>query len=104
MTRKNISIVIIILSSICLSVLLVTNYNIYIDYSNTSGKNRALFGLTLILKYDYKYYLGFITIIGFIVSLLIALKKNTKKLALIATVVSLIAVIFSYTEVWKIFI
>lgn len=74
------------------------------DYSASTGKNRALFGLTELLSYSFKYYYGILPTIGFIVSIIIAIKDRIKELALVAALISLAAIILSVFSIWRMFI
>ncbi|NRD24161.1 hypothetical protein HNV10_12950 [Winogradskyella litoriviva] len=74
------------------------------DYSASTGKNRALFGLTELLSYSFKYYYGIPPAIGFIVSIIIAIKDRIKELALVAVLISLAAIIISVFSIWRMFI
>lgn len=104
MTRKKIIYLIILLSSISLIYLIKINHTIYIDYSNSKGKTRALFGLKELFNYNYKIYFAIIPLIGFLVAIISIRKKHIRSISIIASVVSLLAVIFAQFGVWRIFI
>lgn len=74
------------------------------EYSASTGKERALFGLTEFFSYSHKYYYGILPAIGFIVSIIIAIKDRIKELALVASLISLIAIILSIFSIWRWFI
>ncbi|MUU78374.1 hypothetical protein [Winogradskyella endarachnes] len=74
------------------------------EYSVSTGKNRALFGLTEFLRYGHKYYYGILPAIGFIVSIIVAIKHRIKELALVAALISLVAIILSIFSIWRWFI
>lgn len=104
MTKEKILKVVFLLSSISLLVLIIIQFIIYIDYQNSTGKNRAYFGLTELFKYSYRYYLGIIPLIGLIISILFSINKLLRKASLIAGVISLIALLFSVLSIWRVFI
>ena len=79
-------------------------FSMYYHYLSTTGKNRALFGLTESLSYGYKRYYGTLPAIGFIISIIIAIKQRSKELALLASLISLLAIILSIFSIWRMFI
>ncbi|WP_407556738.1 hypothetical protein [Winogradskyella sp. 4-2091] len=96
--------IIVILSSISLIILIHINITMYQHYIRTTGKTRALFGLSEWLVYGYRHYYGIIPIIGFIVSLFLAYKIEIRKIALVAALISLVTIIFSIFSVWRLFL
>lgn len=76
MTKRKLSYAVIMLSGMCLIALIIIDYSIFLDYTNSNGKNRALYGLTLILNYQHRHYIGLLTLIVFIISSLSLIKKK----------------------------
>ena len=104
MTKERVLNIIILLSSISLLLLIIIQIIIYSDYLNSTGKNRALFGLKELLTYRYRHYLGIIPLIGLIISLIFSTDKFLRRKALIAGLVSLISVLFAFLSIWRLFI
>lgn len=103
MDRKKIIYLIIFVSFICLIFSVKVNINTYQDYIQSTGKTRALFGLSE-LKFSYKYYFGIISLIGFIISANYLRKKENRLLVSIAMLISILAMIMSFFRIWRIFI
>jgi hypothetical protein len=103
MGRKKIIYLIIFLSLICLIFSVKVNINTYQDYMQSTGKTRALFGLSE-LKFSYRYYLGILSLIGFIISANYLRKKENPILLSIAMLISMLATSISFFRIWRIFI
>ena len=103
MDRRKIIYLIIFVSFICLIFSVKVNINTYQDYIHSTGKTRALFGLSE-LKFSYKYYFGIISLIGFIISANYLRKKENRLLVSIAMLISILATIISFFRIWRIFI
>lgn len=103
MDRKMIIYLIIFVSFVCLIFSVKVNINTYQDFIRSTGKTRALFGLSE-LKYSYKYYLGIISLIGFLISANYLRKKENILLLSIAMSISILAIIISFFRIWRIFI
>lgn len=103
MDRKNIIYLIIVVSFICLIFAVKVNINTYQDYIQSTGKTRALFGLSE-LKFSYRYFLGILSLIGFIISANYLRKKENRLLVSIAMLISILAIITSFFRIWRIFI
>ena len=103
MDRKKITYLIILVSFICLIFSVKVNINIYQDYIQSTGKTRALFGLSE-LKFSYIYYLGILSLIGFIITANYLRKKENRLLVSIAMLISILAIIMSFFRIWRIFI
>ncbi|WP_173280548.1 hypothetical protein [Winogradskyella eckloniae] len=70
----------------------------------STAKTRALFGLSEWLIYGYRYYYGIMPLIGCIVSLYLAFKAELKQVALLAALISFMAILFSIFSIWRLFI
>ncbi len=103
MDRKKIIYLIIFVSFICLIFAVKVSINTYQDYIQSTGKTRALFGLSE-LKFIYRYYLGILSLIGFIISVNYLRKKENRILVSIAMLISILAMIVSFFRIWRIFI
>jgi hypothetical protein len=103
MDRKKIIYLIIFVSFICLIFAVKVNINTYQDYIQSTEKTRALFGLSE-LKFSYRYYLGILSLIGFIISANYLRKKENRILVSIAMLISILAMIVSFFRIWRIFI
>lgn len=104
MTNQKLSYAVIMLSGMCIIALIIIDYSIFLDYTNSNGKNRALFGLTLILDYQHRHYIGLLTLIVFVISSISLIKKNDSTLHVTAVILALISVLFSFFEVWLLFV
>lgn len=94
---------IIVVCALCSIFLIVINIQIYNDYQNSSGKNRALFGIKLI-SYYYKYYLSLVGVAGFIATLWLSRKNVKRNKTAMAIVLSLITIALALIEFWRFFI
>ncbi len=103
MDRKKIIYLIIFVSFICLILSIKVTINTYQDYVQSTGKTRALFGLSE-LKFSYRYYLVILSLIGFIISANYLRKKTNRLLVSIAMLISILAIITSFFRIWRIFI
>lgn len=99
MRRSSISILLSIIS-----ILVTTGINIAIanEYIHSSGKNRALFGLTELLTFGYQYYVVILAGAAFIVSLFI--KKLGSKQQFIALLLSVMAISLVFLRIWRVFV
>jgi len=79
------------------------NIDIYKNYIQSTGKTRALFGLSE-LKFGYKNYFGILTFIGFLISTFLLRKNKNRLIISIAIFTSILATVVSFTSVWKMFI
>lgn len=104
MTKKKIIKIILVLSSVVVLTQAIINYIIYIDYLNSGGKERALFGIKILTTYSYKFVIGIIPLVGFITSLFIAREKEIRTIALYCALVSFISILFSFVSIWRLFI
>ena len=103
MNRKNIIYLIIFVSIICLIFSIKVNIETYNNYIQSTGKTRALFGLSE-LKFSYRFYFGILSLIGFLISANYLRKKENRILVLFAMLISILATIISFFRIWRIFI
>ena len=103
MDRKKIIYLIIFVSFIGLIFSVKVNINTYQDYIQSTGKTRALFGLSE-LKFSSKYYFGILCLIGFLISANYLRKKENRLLVSIAMLISILAMIMLFFRIWRIFI
>ena len=76
------------------------NFQIAEAYLNSRGKNKALFGLSELLRFGYQYY---VVIIG-ITSLVFAILRNKKEKNRISILLSLLAILIVFSKIWMLFI
>lgn len=93
-----------ILSSLCLIAALVTNYRMYIQYSNSSGKTQGLFGLNELLQFGYRKLFAILPTVGLILSLNNIRHKDHRFLSISTALISIMAIVFSIYNVWRLFI
>ena len=80
------------------------NIQIAQRYINTTGKTKALFGLTELLTFGYQYYIAVIGIISFILSIL-SLKVNGQRNKMrMAVLLSIVAIAMVFLKTWGLFI
>ena len=103
MNRKRIIYLIIFVSIICLIFSVKANINTYQAYIQSTGKTRALFGLSE-LKFSYRYYFGILAFMGFLISTYLLRKKENQLIISIAMFISILATIVSFFRIWRIFI
>lgn len=80
--------------------MLKINYSIAIEYIAVSGKTQALFGL---IHMD-RFYYGVIGLISLIIGILSLTKEDKRYLSLVSILISIASIIFTFLDVWKIFI
>lgn len=104
MNKYKLSITSIFISIACFVAVVITNYNISIRYLSSDGKTRALFGVIEATNFYYKYYFILLGMFSLVLGLL-AIKKKEKLLAiLLAFVLSILAIISIFIQLWKLMI
>jgi hypothetical protein len=88
------------LSIISILITILINFQIAKAYLSSDGKTKAFFGLSELLRFGYQYYVG---IIG-IVSLTFAIISLEKGKNLIGIFLSLLAILFVFFRIWRLFI
>lgn len=83
---------------------IVVNYKISVVYNQSSGKNRALFGLTVALQFGYQYYITLFGIIGTILASIAYFKTDKRKQAVFAILIGLFAIALVFAEIWRLLI
>lgn len=96
--------ILIIFCGISLVFLIRIHFNIYDEYMDSTGKNRALFGLTEAFQYGYRYYLGIIPLIGAIISLIFLKNKQVRKYSILSFIISLVTLLFAFFSIWRVFV
>lgn len=89
---------------VILANLIYINNEIYLDYQQAKGKNRALFGLTLLLSYGHRTWYGIAAIIGVLLSTINIIRNNEDNLPTLTSVIFLFAIILAFVNVWFWFI
>jgi len=77
---------------------------IYYDYMSSTGKTQALFGLTLLFSYSYRYYLVFFGIIALGFSIMAIRKKENEQHIVISILLAINSIILPFLNVWQYFI
>lgn len=88
------------MSFVCILIALKINYSMSIEYLNASGKTQALFGITHLNR----FYFGIIGLSGLIIGIISLIKGKVRNLSLISILLAVASIIFTFLEVWKIFI
>lgn len=94
----------IILSLICICGIVFQNYRLAEMYNKSTGKNRALFGMTEILQLEVKLYLGIALIIGLTFGVLAIRKLENKSLSILSIILNVIGIIFLFVRFWTMMI
>lgn len=102
--RMKLCIISILLSFLALCIAVKINYDISIDYLESTGKNRALFSLIELTKYNFRYYFVILGLCGFIISLFSIRRNEDKKFIAFSVIFSLIAILASFISLWQFFI
>ncbi len=98
---KNLIVASQLLSLICIVWLIIINDKIAIQYQNSGGKTKAMFGLIEGLSFGYKYYFLFPALLGtFLGGWALSLKKDNR-MALVAVVMGCISVVLVFVKVWR---
>lgn len=101
MKKHQISIVISIVS-IC--GIVVHNYRLATLFNNSSGKNRALFGLTELAYLDVKVYLGLVLIVALVFGILAIRKAENSKFSMLSIILSMLGILSLLVRWWQIMI
>ncbi len=80
------------------------NYRLAEMFNTSTGKTRALFGITEVSQLDVKVYLGLVSIISLIFAVLALWKKENRKLAWLSIGLSGVAIILLFIRFWKLMI
>ena len=103
--RKNLlSILSIIISVICISIILKINYDISIAFKQADGKTKLLFGITELLRFGYKYYYLILSVISLILCLLAKRKNEIISIVLFAFILTCLSTVLIFLSLWKIMI
>ena len=104
MNKYKLSVTSIFIGIACIVAVVITNYNISIRYLTSDGKTQALFGVIEATNFYYKYYFIIIGLFSLVLGLL-AIKKKEKLLAIqLALVLSILAIISIFVQLWKLMI
>ena len=90
----------IIFGFICLVIAIKINYDMSIEYHTLDGKTKAF----MELRYFHRLYYGVIGIIGLILGLIAIINKEKVLFVVFAILLSVLSIILSYIEVWKLMI
>lgn len=94
----------ILISVVCICGIVVQNYRLAIMFNNSSGKNRALFGLTELAYLDVKLYLGLALIVALVFGILAIRKAENGRLSILSIVLSIIGILSLPISCWKMMI
>ena len=92
----------ILLSVISITLTLLINLKIAKEYQHVHGKNRALFGITEIFRFDYQFYVLLIGLIALSFSILAKSNKFINKY--LAIILSTIAITIVFLRIWRLFV
>jgi hypothetical protein len=104
MTKSKLILIPIILSILFLYWELIIEREIYIDYINSTGKTRALFGLKDLLGYSDRYFIISGGIINLVMTLILIKYRPSKFQLLIGILISTLSIILPFLSIWKIFV
>lgn len=104
MTKRRILYITLLLSALCLFITTYLQFKLFIDYSNSTGKSRGLFGLKEMFQYSYRKYFTILPLFAVAISLFYTKYEELRFLSLTITLVSIMAIIFSLFSVWKLYI
>lgn len=95
----------ILLSLISIGISVYINIQIAKAYINTDGKGRALFGLILLLRFGYQYYVAILGLIALIMAL-VNIKVDTQQRTnlLWAILLSIFALTIVFADFWRLFV
>ncbi len=94
----------IFLSFITILIGLNINHDIALRYLSSDGKTQALFGITEILSFSYKYYFLIISLIS-IVLLIFSLRKKENKLMIgFAFGLNILSILIIVLRIWRLMI
>jgi hypothetical protein len=104
MKRNLLSKASIFLSFINALLVINVNYEIALRYLSSDRKTQALFGITELLSFSYKYYFLIISVLS-IVLLIFSLRKKEDKLIIgFAFGLSLFSILVIFIRIWKLMI
>lgn len=90
------------MSTISITLTLVINYQITQKYLKASGKTKALFGITELIQFGHQYYVVSVGLLA--ASLAIYGSSITTSKKYFAVLLSTIAIILVFLQIWKIFV
>ncbi len=80
------------------------NIKLYIDYSNSSGKSRALFGIKEAINFSYRKFIVIYPAIAIVITLFKARYEEFKSIAITIILISIMTIYTSLFSVWKLYI
>ncbi|RKD96891.1 MULTISPECIES: hypothetical protein [Marinifilum] len=103
--KNKFAILSIVLSGISICCTLKVNYDLWNRYvSLTSGKTKALYGLTELLEYGYQYDYSIFGVLS-LVLLIISIRKSEKRsLIILGALLAIFSIVVVYLRLWKLFI
>jgi len=94
----------IFISIACIASIIFENYRLAEMYNKSTGKTRALFGITEFLRLDIKLYIGVGLLMSFILGILAIRRNENRKLSILSIVLSVISIILLFIRLWAYFI
>ena len=104
MTNRKVLYVTLLLSALCLIATTYLQFKLFIEYSNSTGKSRGLFGLTEAFQYSYRKYFAILPLFAIAISLFYTKYQELRFLSLTITLISILVIIFSLFSVWRLYI
>jgi len=94
----------IVLAIVSIAITVFINIQIAIKYKRADGKTKALFGITELLSFGYKYYVAIFGIISLVYAVLNLKTDNQTNKKLTAFLLSLFAIAIVFARIWRLFV
>ena len=91
----------ILISLVCICGIVFQNYRLAEMFNQSTGKNRALFGLTEIRQLDVKLYLGIVLIVALVFGILAIRKAENRQFSILSIVLSVIGIVLLFINLWR---
>jgi len=102
--KKAYSLISVILSGLCISIIIKINIDIAQRYLQSDGKTQALFGITETFEFYYQYYYLGLSLIALILAMIGTKRKENSLINRTAYIISLISLIIIFARVWRLMI
>ncbi|CAM4114121.1 MULTISPECIES: hypothetical protein [Flavobacterium] len=94
----------ILISVVSICGIVVLNYRLATLFNNSSGKNKALFGLTELAYLDVKLYIGLVVTIALGFGILAIRKAENRQYSILSIILSIIGILSLFVRWWTMMI
>ena len=90
----------ILLSGLCIAIIIKINFEIAQEYLQSSGKQKALFGLTLLFRYSYQYCFVGLSLLALLLTIIGTKKNENKMLNIFAYFLGIFSLVIIFARIW----